>query len=261
MTTPGRSVGRATSSFRPSARTAPVTRSCARWAAVTQGMAPSNRKRSRRDLDGRRGLAPSRRDVVRCEMPTVTKARPAPISPSQCAAVGLAPGLDQPANGCIVLRKNENRGETSGRELGVSLHEQGARAGFAAELGGKRPARRARCLRSDPRAPPAIGPRASARPSSAASRSTRRVDLCRIGIGLGPVQQFAERATHERSTTLREPSGPDRAGTDQSRDRPRRGPRNPCCGESRSPARRCRCASPRRGGSAGARSRGRRSEC
>ena len=62
---------------RPSSSSAPVTKTSARSAAVTQGMAPSSRKLPGPISVATSAWAPSRREVVSWEMPTVAKALPA----------------------------------------------------------------------------------------------------------------------------------------------------------------------------------------
>ena len=67
-------------------------------AAVTQGIVPSSRYRPGPASTTRIACAPSRREVVRCEIPTVATASPSPMARSQRSAVGLSGRRQQPAD-------------------------------------------------------------------------------------------------------------------------------------------------------------------
>ena len=102
-----------------------MTSTSAARAAVTQGMVPSRRYIPGASSTALTGCAPSRRDVVRCEIPTVVNARPSPIATSHRRARSLSGRGLQPADARVVLRQDEDRRQAPARELRVALHQEG----------------------------------------------------------------------------------------------------------------------------------------
>ncbi len=138
--TPARSAGRATRSWRPSSVAAPMTRTSARGAAVTQGTRPSIRNRPPGSSSARTAWAPWRRDVVSCDRPTVAKAAPCGDLLQPAGGDGPVEAHRQAADPGVVLREDERRRHRPFGHPGIAREQGGAVERLAAELGRERPA-------------------------------------------------------------------------------------------------------------------------